>query len=638
MRQRIRSRDVLAFAVALALAVAWTGPAQAAPRDATDSHDIGRLLAKADEWFDLEQQDAVVLLDSLHVERLATGEVRSTSHIVVWFGTEIGLETYADVHVPWNSASGSVEVHDLRTWRGDRWWPAPDSVSGTAVVETTPASVYSAYDYAALREQALLHDGVELPCVVETRYTVAQARPPHLGIDGTRVAATIDPTVRTAFVLTLPDGERAVTRALNDAPTPEVSENGSTISWSVVHVPRLGRPLVEDPAASGAALEWSTWGSWEKLARAFLGPFEGAAELTGAPVDSLTERLEGIRGAEARARTVASYLGEATRYAGADDASWRFEPRPAGRTWETAYGHAMDRAVLAAALLGNAGLEAAPAWVGHRGADLTGALPGLARFERLVIDVRGDGFRGAIDPAAAELRTGSSAFAGRSTWNPGESITPRHHAAQSGVLDLQIELAPDGAGGLSGRGYVLGEGWLAPFERVSGLDGAFPDYCAGAVDAVIEGATADNCALTSLSEERVEAAFDVRLNGPEPDADGRIAIIVGSPMDGLTAGYEPPLELCVPTRQTPAALPAPALQRTTIRLDAGEREVVRVPDPVTLSNAAGRFSLSVERDGTWITVERVLEVTAGVRADDWPDLRQLLLEETASRNRTILLR
>jgi hypothetical protein len=645
----MRLHAVVLLAAAL-LTAATAAPSASRPIDASGRHDIGRLLAIAETSFDLDAQDAVILLDSLRVERAAAGAVSRTVHTIVWFATEIGLETYADVHVPYDSATGSVEVHDLRTWRDDRWWPAADSVSATAVVETTPGPATGAYDYASLRRTALLHDGVELPCIVETRYTVTEKRPQELGLEGLHLGAAADPTVRSAFRLVLAEDEADRVTAVSRSGSPRTEDEAPGVSdpglpgvWVAGPVDRLGRPLLDDPTQTAPFVAWSTWGTvtadgWRALGRAFERTFEGAVELEGAPLDSLAERLEGRRGAEDRARAAAAYLSESTRFTNVDDGAWLFGPRTAGRTWATAYGHRMDRAVLACALLRAADLEAGPIWVGHRGTDLSDAPPALARFADLLVEVRGRGFHGTLDPASARLVSGGSALRGRSVFRPGRDDTPRLVAARPGTLEVTLRIEPDGDGGYTGRGYVLGTGWLAPYDSMAGLAGGASGHLASLARSVLAGAEVDRHGVAVLREDRVEAGFDVSVASPEKDDLERLSLTVGAPPNGLPAGFAPAPETVVPTRDTPIMLPAEGTQRIIVEIDAGDREIVRVPEPVAMENAAGRFTLTVERNGSWIQVARELVVDRRSEASGWPELRALLLEEASDDARTIILR
>jgi len=636
--------------LAAALLTATAAPSASRPIDASGRHDIGRLLAIAETSFDLRAQDAVILLDSLRVERAVGGAVSRTVHTIVWFATEIGLETYGDVHVPYDSATGSIEVHDLRTWRDDRWWPAADSVSATAVVETTPGPATSAYDYASLRRTALLHDGVELPCIVETRYTVTERRPQELGLEGLHLAAAADPTVRSAFRLVLPENEADRVTAVSRGGSPRTEDDARGVSdpglpgvWVAGPLDRQGRPLLDDPTQTAPFVAWSTWGTgtqdgWDTLGSTFERAFETAVELEGAPLDSLAERLEGRRGAEDRARAAAAYLAESTRLTNVGDGAWLFGPRTAGRTWATAYGHRMDRAVLACALLRAADLEAGPIWVGHRGTDLSHTPAGLSRFADLLVEIRGRGFRGTLDPATAALVSGASALRGRSVFRPGRDDAPRFVAARPGTLEVALRIEPDGNGGYTGRGYLLGTGWLAPYESMAGLAGSASSYLASLAGAVLTGAEVDGHGVAPLRQDRVEAGFDLTVAQPEEDDLGRLRLTIGTPAEGLTAGFSPAPETVVPTRDTPITLPAEGTQRIIVEIDAGDREIVRVPEPVTMETEAGQFILSVERDGSWIHVTRELVANKRTEASGWPELRTLLLEEASDDAGTIILR
>ena len=79
-------------------------------------------------------------------------------------------------------------------------------------------------------------------------------------------------------------------------------------------------------------------------------------------------------------------------------------------------------------------------------------------------------------------------------------------------------------------------------------------------------------------------------------------------------------------------------QRVVLRLEIGEGDPARIPEDVALDNAVGRFELTVERDGDWLTVIREIAIDVDtVPPADWPALRELLIEEVDPRNRTILL-
>ena len=166
--------------------------------------------------------------------------------------------------------------------------------------------------------------------------------------------------------------------------------------------------------------------------------------------------------------------------------------------------------------------------------------------------------------------------------------------------------------------------------------------------AALAGASVEDHSLAVLEDNRVVAGLSFSLDDPEPDDSGRTRFELGDPAGGLLASLPPDVHLYVGRRDSPIILPDAVVQTLTLRIDVGDREVVRLPEEVTLENDVGRFRLTVEHEGSEITITR--EIAVGPAADDdasggaltigpagWPSLRAILLEEADPRNRTILL-
>ncbi|MBD3335677.1 MAG: DUF3857 domain-containing protein, partial [Candidatus Eisenbacteria bacterium] len=376
---------LLALAATPLLLASACPSAAAAPMSAAGGYDIGALLAEAEREFELARQDAVILLEDHDIVIAADGARETTVHRIVWMSTELALESYADLRVPHRSDRSRLEVHTLRTWREGRWWPDSVAINPTAVVETLPGSVSRADEYTALRETMLLHDGVELPCIVETRYTI-RANPPvapdsargetrkagrsTFAHDGLWRFAQADPVVSTTLRITAPDGSDVWSVTCNGAPEPDTADSrpvdgGRMRVWHMKNVARIPQPTPADPLSVTPHVVWSCWPSWETLGQVYRAAFDGAArigcESSGRILcDSLAAALAREPSARTRAQAVSEFVGKWTRPVSVDDGFWSLEPRSALRTWQTAYGHAYDRAVLAAALFRRAGLRAEP--------------------------------------------------------------------------------------------------------------------------------------------------------------------------------------------------------------------------------------------------------------------------------------
>ena len=255
------------------------GTAVAAPTMGTSgAHDLDALWATAQTTYDLTKEDAVLLLESRRVEISPAGDVATTVHRVVWIGTAAGLRAHADLRVPWNSATCTLDVAKLRTWREGRWWPDAEKLSDTAVVHTLPYAVDHADDYTAMRETMLLHDGVELPCIMETEYTITERGLP--GADDVFVLAQRDPAVLVQLAVTAPGSRSLHHRELNGAPAPTRASGDVgrlTLTWTLQPAAALRLPLTTTPAAYEPTVVWSTWTDERALGDAWTSAFWEAA-------------------------------------------------------------------------------------------------------------------------------------------------------------------------------------------------------------------------------------------------------------------------------------------------------------------------------------------------------------------------
>ncbi len=96
-----RTRRFVPLALLALLALA-APDLRAEPLAASGGHDIGALMARAEERYDLDTTDAVVLLHDESIE-LSPGRRTTTIHVVVWIATELALDTYADLRGPYDS-------------------------------------------------------------------------------------------------------------------------------------------------------------------------------------------------------------------------------------------------------------------------------------------------------------------------------------------------------------------------------------------------------------------------------------------------------------------------------------------------------------------------------------------------------
>jgi hypothetical protein len=642
-----RLRVMILVPALAALLCATAAPLRAQAMGSSGGYDLDRLWERAQKQFDLSQQDAVVLLESRHVSVMGGGEIRTQIHRVVWIGTAMGAHGYADLRIPWNSATSTLTVSALRTWRDHEWWPDDKEISPSAVVETLPYAVALADDYTTMRETMLLHDGVGLPCVLETAYEIEERGVAPDGADGSWVFPQDDPAVFVVYEVTVPARATLSFRGGNGAPEPLVEQDArdtQTYRWTMENLEALGRPLVADPAAYEPYVSWSTWADWAALGAKVASSFEGACAVEGMPADTLFARIEYAPSAAAKARAVATLVNEGTRSIHVDSDYWRFSPRAATRTWETAYGHGLDRAVLAAALFRLAGLDAQPFYRSAGPSGVDPDVPGLSRLRDVEVWVQGDHFRGLYDPADGTLSNRPHDLSGVATWMPAEGGAPRQEPGEDGKapesrFDLLLTLEPSEDGGWHGTGYWSADGLFSPYEDMAGLHEEALSTIGKVAASVLPEASVGGYNPETFEWNRVAVGFDVSVPAEKPDAYGRTGLSMGKPSGGIAALLPHDVHLYNERRDSPVALPGTMTQRVRLRVKTNDREVVHLPRAFEVKNETGSYASSSGKSGGWVVIEQTLHLNGGTVAPaEWPDLRDLLLEQSDAGKREILVK
>lgn len=629
------------------LLATFTAPAFSESMGVSGGHDLDRLWSEAQKLFDLSSFDAVLLLESRHITISADGKRRTAVHRVVWTGTEIGIDDHADLRIPYNSATSTFTVTALRTWRDGAWWPDPTEISPTAVVETLPFAMARADDYTTMRETMLLHDGVEIPCIMETAYEIDERTGVSDGADGLYVFPQRDPAALVDFTLSIPTGVGLAYHSGNGAPEPAVTsgtDRTATYVWKMENLDRLGSPRITDPPLYAPYVTWSTWPDWNTLGNKIVSHFNSATVLDAMLADTLTEHLKHEPTPASKARKIVELINEYTRSIHYDSRFWSFSPRPATRTWETAYGHGLDRAVLAAALFRESGLDAEPLYrsIGRTGIDQN--IPGLSRFEEIALLVSGGGLQALYDPAEGTLSHGPRPLYGLNVWKPGTEDAPTRKPLpadpESGSrFDLILTLEPDGDGGWSGTGFFNADGLFCPYGDMVGLHGEALAFIRRNAGSVMPETEIVNFNPETFERTQVTVGFELKTKSGEADEEGRTRLVIGDPAGGIIAALPPDVHTFHEHRTSPVVVPGKMTQRIRLRLRTGEREIVHLPEAHELENDAGRYTLAVDETDGWVTVERRLTLrSATITPAAWPLLRILLLEETDAAGRTLLLK
>lgn len=630
------------------LTIPSASPATAGAMGESLGHDLDALWVEASRH-DLSALDAVHLLESRTVTIEADGAVATRVHRVVWIGTAVGLRTHADLRVPWNSSTSALTVERLRTYREGQWRLDPVVISETAVVHTLPHAVNRAHDYTTMRETMLLHDGIELPCILETAYTIVEQAPAA----GARtsdhfVLPQRDPSVLTVLAITAPASLPLAHLALNGAPAPEVSATGAeqALVWRVHGVPARTWPSTRAPLLHEPAIVWTTWPDhgWQT---AWNEAFTAAALSDPELQAAAAQHLDLATGLHAEIDAAVRFLDEAIRPIRYDDGFWPLAPRPAGRTWATGYGHALDRAAVLAAVLQDRGhtvtpvvlVEAPAGMSGEQAPALGAALAGTAGD--LYLLVAGDVER-LVDVATGAIHgPGHRPSAARLPLTPQARFTAGTRTP--GQVSVSLVLVPDSEGGWSGTGEIKSHGdddlHDAIITHTGDLDALIQPLATG----ILSGASVSGTLPRHLAGNAAVLAFELSLPPVEDDEervseDAGVRLMIGAPRIGLLGGLPADVNLVDRRRTSPVLLTASGVVSSSVRLRVDADRVRHLPATQQLVNRAGSLEFTTSRSGDWLTCTFRLEVAeARLEADLWPDLRALLLEAMDPVRRTLVL-
>lgn len=631
------------------------GPHAMAQQSFDAGLDIGSLMNEASQQFDMDNQDVVFLLDMQRQSWLPDGRQEQTIHRIIWISTENAVETYGDHRIPYDQGHCTLTVHALRTWRDNRWW----ETTATGKVETLPHALNHAYDYTNMREMMLLHDGIELPCILEVSYTIADREPFRRGIDGLWLFQREHPAVVSRFEFEVPKGV-TVRFACSDEelqPEPSADDARGTIThaWEMRHVTARPRPHTADPAAYVPHIVWSTWKGWRDYGDYLADQFASGAQADSTLV-GVVDSLEG----ESRSRidllgVIATVIEERVRLVRYSEAYWWPFPRDAGRIYASGYGHALDRAILAAAMMKEAGFQVAPAFVGdgsnqYLGGKLVslGDVPTLARLEKLrtrIVELVYDGpFDGPFyDPVTSSFISGATALYGRQVWLPVQLSGPTTPVGTGPTLDrLELTLFAEfdeEKGAFKGKGHLFTTGSLCSFPRMVGVSGESEAFLSSVLSGVLEAAELKEFSLVEFGPEKVDIGFSFEMKAPEADDRGRVALVLGDPAGGLMENLPDDIALYHNQRQSPVRLRGLLLQSVEFVLDTAGVEVIYQPQGEMLHNDCGHAEITCSESAGRIKLTRQTKLARSwYEPEEWSDLRELLLVETNERNRTLLLK
>jgi len=329
-------------------------------------------------------------------ENDGTGTQKSTARIRIQ--SEAGLQRFAVLTFPYQSATESVEVGYIRVRKPDATivTTPPDTAQDIASEITRQAPLYS-----DLREKHIAVKGLSVGDVLEYEVQERIAKPMAPGQFWCSYAFPTDGIILQENVQVSVPRERAV-KWRSPKVKPVITESGSrrVFTWTYC----LLEPKSKDQEKQNqqtaiyqasrsklpqADILFSSFQSWEELGRWYNTLQEERAKPTPEIRTKAAELTKGLTDDHAKAVAIYGYVSTGIHYIGIDLGIGRYQPHSAGDVLNNQYGDFKDKHTLLAALMEAAGMRAWPALIGSSH-DLDPSVPTPAQFDHVVSAVQID--------------------------------------------------------------------------------------------------------------------------------------------------------------------------------------------------------------------------------------------------------
>ncbi len=587
---------------------------------------------------DFPEADVLVLSEKTAFTLLEDGRVEKRVEVVEKILTYQGMDETGDPYVPFHK-----EIQELAVTRCRTYDPEGRVVDAKAnsFNERTPFALEKAPAYAGWREMVITKVGLDVNAVVELSYTVTDRKPWRRFLEEVVPLAGPFPALSRQVSVTVPAGMDLHARLFGAEATPEIRREGDaeTTTWTLKNLPGVPpRELRGEAAAFLPTLVFTTCPDWGHQNAILSRLAEQAAAASSPALEAKAQKLlEGSAGAYEKALRLHRYVAESIHTVHWPLSAFDFAPRPAAETFDSGYGHSLDKAVLLVGLLRRAGLRAAVA-LGARypdGSVEVGAVPCASLLDTPVVRVETGSSVLWLDPAAPLSQSSQRTLAGLQGLPLVAGIAELHTLDYPGEpllwANLEAKVSPDLS--LEGKGTVLLSGRYCPFYAVEGSAEAQKEALASLLSGLLPGSS-----VTSVAVRRLEPAqfvADVAFTAPAPSPKGPSLIRLGLPGGSLLGEIPSP---AASRRVLPVVLPHAGKEhlRLTLELPPG-KEPLYLPPALSLKNAAGSLSRTAGWEGGQVKWETEVDLPAAVvPARSWEDLQALRTALTTDAGRTLV--
>jgi len=304
------------------------------------------------------QADVVVLKEAVEITLYPDGRTRETHRCAWRILSPFAREKLSDVTVRYESEHQTVEVHRAEChMRDGKVMETP----GYAFNEIVPFALDRAPDWASFRELVVSLVGAETGAVCVLEYTVDDREPWKGFFWGETPMGGPHPVLEKVLEVKVPKGTALAWACRNKEQAPEIGASGGfdVYRWTAKDHPAFDPE--DSPAGADRwvpAVVFSTAGSWPEVTGKLAGRVSDASVSHPSLKKRASEKTEGDLPALEKALKLHEFVFKGVRTLDFHASDTDFSFRPASKVLESAYGHALEKGVLLAALAKEAGLGA----------------------------------------------------------------------------------------------------------------------------------------------------------------------------------------------------------------------------------------------------------------------------------------
>lgn len=563
--------------------------------------------------------DSVILYHGVWVGSDGDGRVTRRVRVVRRLLTDLAVDHYGDVRVPFDQSHQSLEIHRCTTFMvdGSEIEPLPRAFN-----QVTADQVASCPDRSDLQEMVISHLGVERGCLTELDYSLSDVNPWRPWLEGRELLGDEAPILRGEITIDTPGELRSAT--IGNSPSMMHPDATRPERWSYGPVPPIPNEGGLPEAMRIPSLLYSTCPSWESLSGWLVERLGNASNPGEAIAAWADETLASGRPAlvdEERIDRIAGLIGERTHPADGDLLSWWLPIRPADRTFETSCGNRLDRAALAAAAFQAFGIDTELSLV-PLGPRLVQGVPALVQFKEIWWNAPTRILSVDRAEAAPSLRAGQTEEVVRIR---GGATDRQPLPPLRGSSSIVCRIVEEEDGSFRGQTSVrMGGAVCAAFPY-----GDLPNALQSIADRWVEGAEIAGYEVQMAGPETLSVVYSwTGESFGESAGLGRRRFRIPSAPGVDAASLLSSRLLRRPTRETALMMPMELDEVVHLRLEPQpSTHLILVPKEVGIESSGAALERTVVSDGTVWEIERRLQIgKRRVDPDAYPGLRELLLE------------